>query len=669
MLELPQKFKNDIQGKDTYLVPLVIIDERVYISTSKIVLDENYDPLLISIGNIKESVDPIEKTFKISSVNISLNNVLYNDITLGERLFSPSVMNKKLDIYYKSQSAQSLNDCLKVYSGYVSSIKENIDKIEISVEDRTELTFNKKLPLRSSPTTGIPEKFRNKPVPIVYGIMPKSPLIYSNEVVGVENDYASIGDDFFIKSIGTPKVFLDDVYLNIAQYPSLWNAKRHGTIYAGATRDQWIETQNSIVFLKESVVGHIDSSTGEITLETSPISHNFVEVYQQTPPYFKAGVSNTDWESAWLDYFTITQIKAIFGEDFGDEVNQGSETNPISLSTDLEGHNATKVVEGSYFTVQDFSNLPAFIWTQKSWLFGRNTATYFFPAHQILADAGVNPETGDSWVYQNYFTRLETGNVMNMEIEPFCNSNNVCTQLEYASGTGMKDIKQKTYLNYDITAKIKNLRNYNPTLWTYTKPKIHFVVGDRAKRTTRFGHLIPYDTEEATESNPLVINDDYGESFDTYEYFNESKTTGSNYKLDVQDISFSNFSISSYGHGGDGANASSDDYALYMYEGGTNAVEWLMFNYIKLTKNAILNDFMATDLFAHVEGRVDDVYGRYTGNSLTVLSGESNISVRQDVNELSAKQVSMPSQFRQKNKKMYANKIKPISKTTNGGKY
>ena len=138
MLDLPQKFKNDIQSKDTYLIPLLVIDDRIFLSTSKVVLGENYDPLLKNIGNIKESIDPVKKIFKISSVNISLINVLYNDKTLGERLFSPSVMNKKLNIYYKSQSAQSLDDCLKVYSGYVASINENIDNITISAEDRTE---------------------------------------------------------------------------------------------------------------------------------------------------------------------------------------------------------------------------------------------------------------------------------------------------------------------------------------------------------------------------------------------------------------------------------------------------------------------------------------------------------------------------------------------------
>ena len=61
MITLPQKFYNDIQGKDTYLVPLVVLNsknedesKRMYLSTGKTTLDgANYDPLIKSHGNIK----------------------------------------------------------------------------------------------------------------------------------------------------------------------------------------------------------------------------------------------------------------------------------------------------------------------------------------------------------------------------------------------------------------------------------------------------------------------------------------------------------------------------------------------------------------------------------------------------------------------------------------
>ena len=73
MIELPDKFEKDVQGKDTYLVPLIIIDDRIYLSTGKVVLENNYDPLIKSIGTIQESIDIKSKKFKISSVSINLH--------------------------------------------------------------------------------------------------------------------------------------------------------------------------------------------------------------------------------------------------------------------------------------------------------------------------------------------------------------------------------------------------------------------------------------------------------------------------------------------------------------------------------------------------------------------------------------------------------------------
>ena len=93
MIELPKKFKLDTQTNDTYLIPVIVIDDRIYLSTNKVSLSgENYEPLIKKIGNIRESIDHSKKIFKISSVKISLfNQTGFSRIdaerSLSDRLF------------------------------------------------------------------------------------------------------------------------------------------------------------------------------------------------------------------------------------------------------------------------------------------------------------------------------------------------------------------------------------------------------------------------------------------------------------------------------------------------------------------------------------------------------------------------------------------------------
>ena len=218
MIELPQKFKTDTEGKETFLVPLVVIDNQIYLSTNKINLENSYEPLLKSVGNIRQSIDIYDKKFKTSSVTMQFYNYDYNNTTLSVRLFNPSVLNKKLDIYYKSQSAESLNDCLKVYSGYVKDVQENIDFLTITVEDRTEVSLKNELPIRkTSLSEDLPEDKRDVLIPIVYGVVDRCPLIYKDAtILGLDNKhYNTIADDFFISECKNPKIFINDSYPSI----------------------------------------------------------------------------------------------------------------------------------------------------------------------------------------------------------------------------------------------------------------------------------------------------------------------------------------------------------------------------------------------------------------------------------------------------------------------
>ena len=79
----------------------------------------------------------------------------------------------------KSQAAESLADCLEVYSGYIKNIKESLGVLSFSAEDKTDEVLNKKVPYRFvRDDINIPERYRNKPIPIVYGYVDKAPCVY-----------------------------------------------------------------------------------------------------------------------------------------------------------------------------------------------------------------------------------------------------------------------------------------------------------------------------------------------------------------------------------------------------------------------------------------------------------------------------------------------------------
>ena len=66
MINLPLKFQRDIQGQSTNLIPLVVIDNRLFLSTANLTLNnQTYDPLVDSLGQIKESFAIDSRKLKI----------------------------------------------------------------------------------------------------------------------------------------------------------------------------------------------------------------------------------------------------------------------------------------------------------------------------------------------------------------------------------------------------------------------------------------------------------------------------------------------------------------------------------------------------------------------------------------------------------------------------
>ena len=612
MIELPNRFKLDVESKTTNLIPLVVIDNTFYFSTNKVYLENNYEAMLKNIGSITESIDVEKKIFKISSLKIEFFNSDYidppNNTPLSVRLFNPSIMNKKLDVYYKSQSAQSLDDCLKVYSGYVKDVRENLHTLEINCEDRTEMILDQKLPIRRTPISDdLPEKRRDVPIPIAYGVLDRAALIYNSLTeIDANKHYVTIADDFPIKSCLKPKVLADKGYCNIAKVPEFFlsikdrnpsgfdsEIHKAGTIYRGLNKNQYYDNEdenhlgedNSIIFETQYDATYLDLF--DFYPDGSTISGNIVEVEQETGVVFKDGNYSLKWNYA--DAYVATN-----GLPEGDS-DEGFVVCPLRPHTDIGGLNMTNNFYGSYFMPSsDFEGFPEAQRDGQEWLWDLNNSFY----------GGENPIFGD----------LRSLNMISVEtIEKFASEGSVLNSMPGADkDLGNVFFKSKMAVTYSCDAKldfgdyqIYHIGSTNIGTPGYHRPGVNFLIG-----TTNLGNfLMDYtptpDYSYTTDENEFVEKE-YHHNANSAPYF-----------VDTNDVSKTIVEIGNRTYYEDGST-----FSVINTQG--KQVEYLKFNALKIYKKAILNNFDQFKLYAEVEGIVDNIYGRYTGEALSASSSTTS---------------------------------------------
>ena len=418
MLNIPERFRIDTDSKTIDLKPLVIIDDRFYLSTSKESLEEFiFKPLIKNIGSIKESIDIQNKTFKISSITLSLYNYKYDDEYLSDMIFSPSVMNKKITIYMKSQSAENLGDCLEVYSGYVKNIKESSGVLSLSAEDKTDEVLNKKVPYRFvRDDINLPEKYRNEPMPIVYGYVDKAPCVYfdlySTTVENGSRDWAITPDLFAIKSINFPYIFSNDTYGKVPEESYIFESQKGETLYRNGTSEQYQILGNRILIPKAIDMG--ESPEESIQGVVAPVTaFGMIEVWALQDAAFNSSFFRFD--------FRENQQQTI-----------SAKTNIVAFSEE-EGINPTQNVENSYLMVKDFSSASGIDFPFNHWLWGNQThddyehllgestinfeVNNFFSDSKIVKDLAINDEEAKeikheiqiNYIFEANLTELSDG--------------------------------------------------------------------------------------------------------------------------------------------------------------------------------------------------------------------------------------------------------------------
>ena len=259
MLPLNDKFLRDIEQSHVTLYPLVVIDgdsdNPYYISTVKEVIKDGDNVLSfkdynLKISNIKESIDVKNHNFKIGNVTLTLNNYEIDGTRLSDDFVSKT--NKFATIYYKSQSCQTLDECPVIYRGQIRRLEHDDKSIRVTLEDLTEATLHKDVPISNLGTSNCFSKnFVNRYIPITYGYVEKAPALpyihgTDNNSTG-EKQVSIICDDVWdltgdtrgleIVGFGTKESVPEDTYLVEGENPLYIYKGDYFKVLENANRD------------------------------------------------------------------------------------------------------------------------------------------------------------------------------------------------------------------------------------------------------------------------------------------------------------------------------------------------------------------------------------------------------------------------------------------------
>ena len=280
-------FTQSIQSDNTSIIPVVVFSKNntnYYISTNSITMDGNYyEPLLLNIPSIRESIDFEKRNFKISSISLSISNSAYS----GNKRFSdnlPDLINAECFVYYKTTVIKNLNDCLKVYQGKVKRMSHDDIAINLQLEDLSQENLHKDLPSeRLDADLDYLEKYRNKPIGIAYGDVKNHKVVISP--IDNESDYLALVDnqDVFGYETKHPlKISLEDKLCNVLE-----NTLDSGGVdqdengesdYAEDVKQYYIQDDNNFRLNRTEFDGQSNYNS------VSPLAHNKAFIVHKNIP-------------------------------------------------------------------------------------------------------------------------------------------------------------------------------------------------------------------------------------------------------------------------------------------------------------------------------------------------------------------------------------------------
>ena len=283
-------FTDDIQGQNTQLYPVVVID-GIYYSTNNVTIDGNYcKPILMNIPSIKESIDIESRKFKISNVSLDFNNFPFKGERFSDQLSETSLINKEAIIYFKSSS-----ELKELFRATVRRISHDDEKVRVELEDLTEKEAHKDLPNPDFillENENIPKKYHNKYTPLVYGNVDRCPLVFEsyNPISGdglLVSDYKSINGisntNSFYNETNNLLIYSNEQYLHVLKDAFSQEIADYGF----KSTSQYEQSTEKFIVNQRIFQAEGDNILDTQALDRSPLSENMCQVvfYQQPSSY------------------------------------------------------------------------------------------------------------------------------------------------------------------------------------------------------------------------------------------------------------------------------------------------------------------------------------------------------------------------------------------------
>ena len=191
MITIPNSIQQDlITDINNFNVMAVIssANDTFYISTKQQYFEDNYyEDLDLRVSGLKESINFKSKKVKMSGTTITLNNYEINGKRFTDRA-KYGLANATVEIYLKTGSCESLEDCAKLATLKVTRFDQDKEKVTIKCEEYLTQSLNTELPkkeytLYSEDNEGATldgktyEVYNEQRIPILYGHLKEAPAI------------------------------------------------------------------------------------------------------------------------------------------------------------------------------------------------------------------------------------------------------------------------------------------------------------------------------------------------------------------------------------------------------------------------------------------------------------------------------------------------------------